>query len=126
MAEYHEACYLGGSSIDFVATITARLGYLVAPKTLLYVHGGYAYAEAGASIQGQAPRRAFPVQSVADGLDGSVYGFGAEYAFSDKGRIRMEYSNYDFGTISTGKYHGFDNTADFDSSNVQVALVWKF
>lgn len=72
--------------------LTARAGYLVTDKALVYVRGGYANQRVRTSLDtGNGLVRD------SDSLDGWVLGGGLEYAITDKVSARVEYRYSDFG-----------------------------
>jgi len=83
-----------GFTIDprYSFDLTARAGYLVTDKALVYVRGGYA---------NQRVRTALDTESgiirISDNLDGWLVGGGLEYAITEKVSARAEYRYSDFG-----------------------------
>ncbi|MBA4045655.1 MAG: hypothetical protein C0510_00265 [Erythrobacter sp.] len=72
--------------------LTARAGYLVTDKALVYVRGGYANQRVRTSLDTGAG-----LVRDSDSLDGWVLGGGVEYAITDKVSARVEYRYSDFG-----------------------------
>jgi outer membrane immunogenic protein len=66
--------------------LTARAGYLVDPRTLIYARGGYTNARARTSITNAAG-----VQSASDNQDGWVVGGGVERMVAQNVSARLEY-----------------------------------
>jgi outer membrane immunogenic protein len=75
-------------SFDF----TARAGYLVTDKTLVYVRGGYANNRVRTALQTPGG-----IVRESDNLDGWIVGGGVEYAITDRISARAEYRYSDFG-----------------------------
>jgi len=73
--------------------LTARAGYLVSDKALVYVRGGYANTRVRTTLEtpGGGVRRS-------DDLDGWVAGGGIEYAVTERISARAEYRYSDFQT----------------------------
>ena len=81
---------IGGSnySVDpkYSFDLTARAGYLVNPKTLLYVRGGYTNERVRTTIANAAG-----IQSASDTRDGWLAGAGLERAVAQNVSARLEY-----------------------------------
>lgn len=78
--------------------LTARAGYLVTEKALVYVRGGYTNNRVRTTLTtagGQVRQ--------SDNLDGWLVGGGLEYAITDRVSARAEYRYSDFGK-SGGQY----------------------
>lgn len=73
--------------------LSARAGYLVTDKALIYIRGGYANTR----IRTIFAAASGPV-STSDNLDGLQIGGGLEYAITDRISARAEYRYSDFGT----------------------------
>jgi outer membrane immunogenic protein len=73
-----------------LGSVTGRLGYTWGSPALLYVKGGYAWADSrftnGFSGNG--------------GRDGYTVGGGLEYLFTPSWSGKVEYQYYDFGTVN--------------------------
>lgn len=72
--------------------LTARAGYLVSDKALVYVRGGYANNRVRTTL---ATTAGLVRQS--DNLDGWLVGGGVEYAITERISARLEYRFSDFG-----------------------------
>ncbi len=97
------------SSIDYLGTVRARLGYLFTPTLLLYGTGGLAYggvnAETGITqtIRGTttiSPTSWSGTGKYADTRFGWAAGAGFEWMFLPRWTTRVEYLHYDLGTAS--------------------------
>jgi outer membrane immunogenic protein len=75
--------------------LTARVGYLVEPKTLFYVRGGYTNVRADVAVAG--------ARGAGDNLDGWTLGAGAERYLTDTVSTRLEYRYSDLSQ-GDGKY----------------------
>jgi len=80
---------------DWIATIRARLGYLVDQDTLVYVHGGAAFADLGFEGIGGAGPWSNVVSE--DTQTGWTAGAGLEYSVTRDVSLFTEYSFMDFG-----------------------------
>ena len=83
-----------GLTIDprYSFDLTARAGYLVTDKALLYVRGGYANQRVRTSLD-----TGNGISRNSDNLDGWLVGGGLEYAITEKISARVEYRYSDFG-----------------------------
>jgi outer membrane immunogenic protein len=78
--------------------VTGRIGYTWGPA-LLYVKGGYAFADNGESlINGGGVPVAFALTG--DRRNGFTVGAGFEYLFTQNWSAKLEYQFYDFGSSS--------------------------
>ena len=83
---------------DFLASATARLGYAVAPRWLVYARGGAAWTneEVDDAFTGLV---GFPTDPGATAhRSGWTAGGGVEWAFAPHWSANVEYNYYDFGT----------------------------
>lgn len=86
------------TKVDRLASVRARVGFLVTPHLLAYGTGGVGFgsAEASATIPTETP-----VNLVARGNHwGWVAGGGAEYSLGAKIKVRAEYLHYDFASAN--------------------------
>ena len=97
-------------SLDYLGTVRARIGYLVAPSLLLYGTGGLAYGNvklssainAQQTFPGATPAIVPPVfggSSYSTGRLGFAVGAGAEWMFAQNWSAKIEYLYYDLGTV---------------------------
>lgn len=111
-------CY---GSIDSIATLRGRVGYLVQPQTLVYGTLGYAMGDLtfgtdnGAGAGGEQSRN----------VGGYVVGLGVEHAFTDRVNFRAAILHYDF--------HEDDYQTDVlypdiggDLTEIELGLVFRF
>jgi outer membrane immunogenic protein len=98
--------------IDSLASIRARLGFLVAPSFMLYGTGGAAWAETKVDVNGSATwtqspdlipaRRGVQFANISASGDktfsGWVIGGGGEYMLTRNILLRVEYLHYDLGS----------------------------
>lgn len=91
--------------------LSARAGYLVNSKTLVYARGGYANQR----IRNTLETDSGAVRS-SDNLDGWTVGGGVEYAITPKISARAEYRYSDFG----------QNGGDFDRHQTLVGVSYNF
>jgi outer membrane immunogenic protein len=99
-----------------LGSVTGRLGYTWGTPALLYVKGGYAWADSrftnGFTGNG--------------GRDGYTVGGGLEYLFTQNWSGKVEYQYYDFGTTSfvtpTRAIGGFRN----DEHTIKAGLNYRF
>jgi len=86
----------GGSAITvdprYSFDLSARAGYLVDDRTLVYLRGGYANLRVRTTLSG-----ADETLRASDNLDGWLVGGGVERAITDNVSARIEYRYSDFG-----------------------------
>jgi outer membrane immunogenic protein len=110
---------LGGEAkIDAMGTVRGRLGYAFGPS-LLYVTGGYAWADSKISLNGFG--------SDTQVHSGWTVGAGAEYMFAPKWSVKAEYLYKSFGNenytipVAPGiALAGGTGTTNFHSGQVGV------
>jgi len=91
--------------------LTARVGYLVTPETMIYVRGGYSNARVRTSIEADSKRT-----TMSDNRDGWIIGGGAERMITDHVSARLEYRYADLG-------EGQDK---FDRHQVLIGAAYRF
>ncbi|WP_147161498.1 outer membrane protein [Novosphingobium sediminis] len=91
--------------------LSARAGYLVTDKALVYVRGGYANTRVRTALSGLNG----PV-TASDNLDGWQVGGGLEYAISEHVSARAEYRYTDLGS----------NGGQFDRHQTLVGVSYNF
>lgn len=84
-------------SLDWIATVTGRLGYAWTPRSLLYVKAGGAFANEKTSITFDIIP-AVGSFSASTARTGWTAGFGSEFALTDRWSIKAEFDWLDFGT----------------------------
>jgi len=85
------------ASLDWIATLTPRVGYAF-DRWLVYGKAGGAWAHASGSVSG------FGMSVSADStVSGAVFGVGAEYALSNNWTAKVELNAFDFGN-GTGDF----------------------
>jgi outer membrane immunogenic protein len=116
-------------TINALATLRGRIGYLVDPKTLVYGTGGLAIAQAdfNVSFNGASPGST----SESTTLRGHTFGAGFEHLFSPRTSFKAEYLYVDLGQRAIPVSNG-TSTALFESrvtttTNVlRAGLNYKF
>jgi outer membrane immunogenic protein len=88
--------FSGTSGISSSGSLRARAGYMPSNDLLLFVTGGYAYAQVKREWHATIP--AATSESSRNGQDGWTVGLGAEYLLSDAFSARLEYRYADFST----------------------------
>ena len=78
------------ASLNYFATIRARLGWLYGSRTLFYATAGYSWSE----IEGKVTISGLGSASETFDLDGAVLGGGVEYKFSNAFSARLEGLHY--------------------------------
>jgi outer membrane immunogenic protein len=99
-----------------LGSVTGRLGYTWGSPALLYVKGGYGWADS----------RFTNGFTGSGGRDGYTVGGGLEYLFNPNWSGKIEYQYYDFGTVNfltpTFAVGGFRN----DEHTVKAGLNYRF
>ena len=87
--------------LDWFGTVRGRLGYLLQPRSLLYVTGGLAYGHISSDLSTSAPGQ-FNDPGASDSTTkaGWVIGGGLERALDRNWTLRAEYLYMDLGTIA--------------------------
>ncbi|MDH6689043.1 outer membrane immunogenic protein [Bradyrhizobium japonicum] len=98
-----------------LGSVTGRLGYTWGPA-LLYVKGGYAWADTRFS-------NGFGGDG---GSDGYTVGAGLEYMFTQNWSGKLEYQYYDFGTINVHDNVGVIGSFRNDQHTIKAGLNYRF
>lgn len=86
---------------DFLASATARLGYVYAERWLIYARGGAAWTRDKVDDAFISPTFGVPTDpSATVNRTGWTAGAGAEWAFAPHWSANVEYNYYNFGTKS--------------------------
>lgn len=105
----------GGSALTidprYSFDLTARAGYLVDDKTLVYARGGYANTRVRTSLAAVGG-----FQRESDAIDGWLVGGGVERAITERISTRLEYRYADFGS----------NGGAYDRHQALVGISYKF
>lgn len=108
-----------------LGSATGRLGYTWGPG-LLYVKGGYAYADYRESLT--VPAGAFPFTTNGSHHDGYTVGAGLEYMFTQNWSGKVEYQYYDFGKtnfVTPAALATFGSTRN-DEHTVKAGINYRF
>jgi outer membrane immunogenic protein len=122
--------------IDELASVRARLGYLIFPNWLLYGTTGVGFGhDRIATTVSTFPVPLLEASQTTDiNMFGWVVGAGLEYKFFNNWLIRGEWLHYDFGRVTDPSAAGFLNsTILIDTGNIRTtvdvaraALSYKF
>ena len=107
-----------------IGSVTGRLGYTWGPA-LLYVKGGYAYADRSESVTFLGGPAGFGVDSRRDGY---TVGGGLEYMFAQNWSGKVEYQYYDFGKtsfVTPAPLPAFGSTRN-EEHTVKAGLNYRF
>lgn len=113
--------------LDYVGTLQARTG-MVLDRTLLFVHGGYAFGQTNIDLENEQPSVSISRDQTKHGY---VVGAGAEYALSEQVSVVADYSFINLGddSIVDGRANG-DTLIQVDESaelhKVQIGLNFRF
>jgi outer membrane immunogenic protein len=128
----------GSSKVDQLATLRARLGWAVAPQTLLYVTGGLAAGHTGVSTTISQTGSACNGTSFcatgasSDWKTGWTLGAGIEQALNRSWTIKAEYLHYDLGSASFNSNDPgvpavvFQSKTRFEGDIVRAGINYKF
>lgn len=111
--EINAASAGNGLTVDprYSFDLTARAGYLVTDKALVYVRGGYANNRVRTSLD-----TGNGIIRDSENLDGWVLGGGLEYAITKKVSARLEYRYSDFG----------NDGGDYERHQTLVGVSYNF
>ena len=95
------ACVSASYGLDWFGTLRGRIGYLLEPRSLIYLTGGLAYGHISAAFSASDP--ALGTVSISDNETraGWVVGGGLEWALNRNWLLRAEYLYMDLGTMRT-------------------------
>jgi outer membrane immunogenic protein len=111
-------CY---GEISSIATLRGRIGYLVAPSTLIYGTAGFAMANLtfgtnnGMGVGGQQSRN----------VNGYVVGLGVEQAITDRLNFRGALLHYEFDGATYQTDVPYTNVGG-DLNQLELGLVFRF
>ena len=107
------------TDIDWQGSLRARVGYAM-DRTLLYVTGGWAFADVSVSSESGLLRST-------DYRNGWTLGGGLEYAFSEMMTARLEYRYTDYGVVgfNSGAV-GLKDETDLTTQTVRAGISVKF
>lgn len=117
------AAYTCGTNVDWLGTLTGRIGY-AANNWLLYVKGGWAWADEDYDATGPLLYTAGHTRS------GWTVGAGVEYGFTPNWSAKLEYNYMDFGSkranLTTAA--GATDPADVDQnvSVIKLGVNYRF
>jgi outer membrane immunogenic protein len=113
------AGYVYSNNLKGLGSVTGRLGYTWGPA-LLYVKGGYAYADLNQSLVGT------PAVGVNSKKDGYTVGAGLEYLFTQNWSGKVEYQYYDFGKTTFAAPLAVLGSSRNDEHTVKAGLNYRF
>lgn len=140
------AFYTFTREIENMAAVRARAGFVAGP-VLLYATAGLATAEVTNSFDTSNGANAFPIQEDDDRADGTQIGLGAEWMFSNRFSVGLEYlrTSLDAGdytvragdsgtTPDTNPFLLVDPTGtdlrrsneDFDVDSIRLTAAFRF
>ncbi|MGH6673109.1 MAG: outer membrane protein [Xanthobacteraceae bacterium] len=125
------------ATVDWLASIRGRLGYLVTPRVLAYVTGGAAWGNVHYSATAADPATGYLASTAFNNTsDGFVVGGGLEWAMTTHWSVRAEYLYYrlDSGQGATAAgtpaaFAGLPSSFSWGHTSVDVAragLSYKF
>lgn len=102
---------------DWTASLSARLGWLAHPETMLYVIGGYSYADVSIDVSG------VPISIPSEDFHGFHVGAGMETYLSQNITARVEYRYTQYGDEDFGT--GFINVEP-SAHTGRLGIAYKF
>jgi outer membrane immunogenic protein len=124
------------STLDWMASLRARFGYLIQPNFLVYGTGGVAWARidyAASAINGGGGFTYTPTAAFSSTSTGYAVGGGLEWAMTNHWLLRGEYLFYQFGAqsalVSSVNFPGKPSNFAWGTTNVNVGrigLSYKF
>lgn len=108
--------------IDWLSTLRGRVGVASGPA-LLYVTGGWAFADVDYSVTATGP---MSVSMSESGIKtGYALGGGLEWALNDRWSVKSEYLYVDLGNEAVGG-PGFSATTETELHTARVGLNYRF
>jgi outer membrane immunogenic protein len=133
------ATYTIGRSMDFLATLRGRGGYLVSPSTLIYGTAGLALGDVDFSYAQPGSGATTVTSGGQDSNIGYVVGLGIENMVTDKISVGLEYlyvnmGGNDFNANLTGgpfssaapSTNATGSDEDFDFGTLQLRVSYRF
>ena len=123
------------STVDWLASLRGRLGYLVTPNLMAYGTGGIAWGDIHYSATAAAPGLGYSASTAFNHTsDGFVVGGGLEYALTHNWSLRAEYLFYHLGSgagavVTPAAFPAFPSSFSWGHTNVDVVragLSYKF
>jgi outer membrane immunogenic protein len=117
--------YVYTNNLRGLGSVTGRLGYTWGPA-LLYVKGGYAFADRNDSLTFNAVPQPFALNSNHD--NGFTVGAGLEYMFAQNWSAKVEYQYYNFGKtsfVTPPVLTAFGSTRN-DEHTVKAGINYRF
>jgi outer membrane immunogenic protein len=117
------------STVDWLASLRGRLGYLVTPNVLAYATGGIAWGDIHYSGMAANPAVGYLASTAFNNTsDGFVVGGGLEYAMTRNWSLRAEYLFYRFdggsgAVVTPAAFPAFPSSFSWGRTNVDVARV---
>lgn len=103
--------------LNWFGTVRARAGVLVDPRVLLYITGGFAYANIDADYTAGIVGGPSATFSKDGTISGWVIGAGGSWAIKDNWLLRAEYLYMDFGDIGRASGSASSQTITPNSPN---------
>jgi outer membrane immunogenic protein len=125
------------SDTKWIASLRARLGWVVMPQTMIYATGGGAWAKtdyAGLDANSTGCPVGCGVVSFSNTKSGWVAGGGVEYMLTPNWFVRAEYLHYEISGASAISYAAFTGGGPFAAFNwndlkvneVRAGISYKF
>jgi len=122
----------GSTGVDWIASVTGRVGYAFGPmgNVLVYGKGGIAWMDWSACASGVIGGVAFAAGCGGGTETGWTLGAGLEWGFAPNWSAKIEYQYYDFGDQRVGFVGGpLAGTAintDLSTQSVKIGVNYRF
>lgn len=123
----YDANYSVTSKITSLASLRARVGYVIDNQALLYATAGYTSARVKRTYHDDYPPA--EAESHAMWQDGWTAGVGGEYLFTKKLSATVEYRYSDFGSerVNVGLWHArFYEKQKLSEETLRLSLSYRF
>lgn len=133
------ATYTIGRSMEFLATLRGRAGYLVTPSTLIYGTAGLAIGDVDFSYAQPGSAATTVTSGGQDSRMGYALGLGAETMLTDRLSVGLEYLHVNMGgndfnanltggpfSAAAASTNATGSDEDFDFGTVQLRLSYRF
>lgn len=115
-----------GTDVNWLSTVTGRLGWAAWDRGLLYVKGGVAFADNDFHVRSSL--LGVPGASASETKVGWTVGAGLEYAFAPSWSAKVEYNYVDLGTdrvtFTDGTLIDMDQTAHLLKFGINYRFGW--
>lgn len=130
-------CPVGGfffnceQQVDWLATVTGRVGYAWFDRLLMYVKGGFAAGDVTVQTVNNIPGIAIPpsgtrTNGTSQTATGWTIGYGTEFALTNNWTVKSEYLYYRLGKDSYLVDNGIREDVEVRGNIIRIGLNYKF